>query len=459
MAIFLTSGNPLGFRALGSGGRSAAAAYEQIARTLHQSLGPDHAALFAEPNPRATAIDWFANVEMTAAAVRLVEASPADSQRGLVRLEALVRDIETKIVSLQKSDREDERILGEMLAHALEFPDERAVFLVGAQPVITFWGYVLDKGRPAVSPLRALLLRRRPDDSVADKPPADMVDGARGGVNPADPRSGRSPAAGLATAPFPGGSNDRPWVVPAALCALLALLVLTCGFELVHGCALPVPDVLSGLVSSTCTATTATNGDLAAEQAKQDRLRAEYEDLTRQAALDLKMCRAKADQNNDRTRFVPVVKPQASPDPKPQPVIVQDKDKLKIPDKKTDSFDFLEGCWKAHDTLTEMRGGKSTGKQLDFHYCFNKDGTGATSIRYQADGTKCSGPLRATFADGVLRIVFDQALCEGNYGPFDAGTATCKRGDGGNAICEEFSGTNTKPDFQNLPFIRATDTP
>ena len=184
MTILLTSGNPLGLRAVGSGGRTAVSSYEQITRTLRQMFGPAHAALFAEPSQRAAAIDWYADVESGGKPVRLSEAPPGIRDPGLERLETLVRDIEAKAVSLQKSDRQDERILGDMLAHALEIPDEDAVFLVGGQPVMTFWGL---RQRPEPP-------RDQPDPYAVEAPLAVPAAVASPGRTPAHPPDRAGPA-------------------------------------------------------------------------------------------------------------------------------------------------------------------------------------------------------------------------------------------------------------------------
>ena len=462
MAIFLTSGNPLGYRALGSGGRSAAAAYEQIVRTLRQALGPDHAALFAEPNARGSVIDWFAHLEADHAPKRLTDGKDAEVQAGLERLDRLTRDIEAKIASFQKSDRQDERILGEMLAHALEFPDESAVFLVGAEPVITFWGYVLDKGRPAVSPLRSLLLRRRPVEPVTQGFHAPNPCGAAlaaGAVGMASVQ--HETVAPVRKSRFGAGGRtmaDDRWIMPAILWTTLGFLALACLLELMRGCAIGLPAGLASWLADSCVESASLPGDgLASEQAKQDRLRAEYNDLIQQAERDRKSCQIKTGKNEEPIPKIPP--PVILPAPKPQPVVVvDDKDKLRIPDKPTD-IGFLSGCWKAHKDLSEIRGGKDTGKKLDVNFCFNKDGTGATTIRYREDGAKCTGPLTAVIKDQVVKIDYQTAYCDGGHGPFLPGTATCKSGAGGIAHCDEYSGNNPKPDFEDFPFIRASDNP
>lgn len=157
MGALITSGNRLGLRALGSGGRTALSSYDQIVRTLGQSMSPEHVALFAEPSLRGAAIDWFSNFDATAKPTPLNDASPVAREAARTRLEKLVNDILAKAAILQQSDRESDRILGEMLQYALEIPSEDAVWLVDGQPVLTFWGHVRDQGQPTESPLRTLI--------------------------------------------------------------------------------------------------------------------------------------------------------------------------------------------------------------------------------------------------------------------------------------------------------------
>ena len=444
MSILVTSANPLGLRALGSGGRTAVASFEQITRTLRQSLGPDHASLFAEPSPRGGSVDWFTEAERGETPVRLTDADAGLRNRGLARLETLVRDVEAKAVSLRKSDRQDERILGDMLTHAREIPSADAVFLIGERPVLTFWGYVRDSGQPAVKPLNALLLRPRAEVPAAPPPIAPTPERVTDGP---PPRVVESLAAPRSASPAALG--------PAILWALLTLLLLTCGVELLRGCALGLPHGLTGWLLDYCAAPpdAGASADLAAERARQAKLQAEYDDLVRQAALARQACQIKTGKGDA---------PQ-TPVPKPRPPVVAPtptppKEQMKIPEKPTGSLAFLDGCWKAHDGLTYVVDGKDTGKTLGMTYCFNKDGSGSRFVRFDADGSQCRGTAQARLDGDKLTITLDRAACEGGKTGFDPAVDTCRRGDEGVAICDE-AGPNGKPDFTQFPFTRTADQP
>ena len=436
MPVLLTSGNPLGLRAVGRGGRTAVASYDQISRTLRQSLGVEHARLFAEPSQRSAVIDWYADVDEGSAVARLADVSPEQRERGLQRLGDLVRDIEALAASLEKSDRQDERILGDMLTHALEIPDEQSVFLAGAQPVVAFWGHVRDQGRPAVSPLQSLLRRRtggqglaspglilRPEDSSPETQPDHRLE-------PQPPRRGVP--------------------VPALLWAGFALLLLVCGFELLRGCAIGLPHALTGWLIDVCPAQAQAGAALADERAKQAEYQAEYDDLVRQAALKRQAC-----------QLAPPVTPRPKPvtDPGQPTDADRSRDQMKIPPKKTNSTDFLEGCWRAHEGLTENSGGKSTGKTLKVTFCFNKDGTGSRTIRYNEDGAKCVGPVKAGWDGDILKVDVDEAICEGDHGRYNPAVDRCKRGNEGVARCDEVPKGQTAPNFTDFPFTRTDENP
>ena len=447
MSTLITSANPLGLRALGSGGRTAVASFEQITRTLRQSLGPEHAALFAEPSPRGAAIDWFADSDRGDVPVRLTEAEPALRERGLARLAGLVRDIEAKAVSLRKSDRQDERILGEMLTHALDIPGEDAVFLIGERPVMTFWGYVRDSGQPAVKPLHSLISRRRPED-----PPKTAIEA---GAGLPDETAVRGPP----TLPLRDGIVERRWpaaVAPAILWTILTLLLLTCGVELLRGCAVGFPHSLTGWLLNYCAASpdTATDDALAAERDRQAQLQAEYEDLVREAALDRQACRIKTGSNGAQT---PIPKPQPEPIETPVPPAPH-KDQLRIPVQPNGDLGFLEGCWRARDGL-HVDGGKDAGKEVKVTYCFNKDGTGTRTIRYNEDRSRCRGALTAKLDGDKLTFAVGAATCEGGHSDFPAANDVCRRGDEGVARCDEISVTSVKPNFVDYPFTRTTEQP
>ncbi len=242
MATLITSGGALGLRALGAGGRTARSAYEQIVRLLRQSLGAEHASLFSEPSSRSGALDWFTNFDADARPIRLSEAQPGQRESARATLERLVREIEGKAVVLQKSDRQDERILGDILSNALEVPDENAIYLVGAQPVLTFWGYVRDQGRPAENPLRTII-RRKPQGASepASKNGAPIPPPLPPGLG-ADP-PGAPPAQPAFVEPAAPERVPPPFWTPPALAVwgIFAALLSAIGVMLLKSCALGLP--------------------------------------------------------------------------------------------------------------------------------------------------------------------------------------------------------------------------
>jgi hypothetical protein len=450
VAILITSGTALGLRALGSGGRTAAGSYDQIVRFLGQSLGPDHAALFSEPSERGGNIDWFTNFEAEGAAVRLAEAEPPLREKARSNLEKLMREIEGKAAALQKSDRQDERILGDMLARALEVPDENAIFQVGGQPVLTFWGYVRDQGRPVENPLRTLLRRLRPAEEEPRSPgPADA-------------------AAPASTVLIGQGRAGRPapfWTPPPlALWTIFAALLLTIGVMLLRGCALGFPYSLTGWVLNYCPAAPNTGAlaALAAERAKQATLDAEYQQLVLQAALKRQAClvQPKPTPPPKPTPLPPPPAPNPPSPPIPTPPVPTPPAppppaKMQLPENpEKQGVDFLKGCWRAHEGLTETRDGKDTGQKLSVVYCFNANGSGSQTIRYQQDGSECRGPVQAHIDGENLVIDVDRAVCGGPHGSFAAAVDVCRRAADGEAHCDETERGETKPGFRDFPFTR-----
>ncbi len=162
MAVLVASGVTRGLRAVGGGGLAATGAYDQIVRLLQQSFGAEHAAIFTRPSVRLGGLDWFADFDTDKRPVRMSEAEPELRDRAVAKLGALVDDIETKATALLKSDRQDERVFGDMLTRALEVPDDQAVFQIGEQPLLTFWGYVRDQGPRIENPLQTIIRRWRP---------------------------------------------------------------------------------------------------------------------------------------------------------------------------------------------------------------------------------------------------------------------------------------------------------
>jgi hypothetical protein len=438
VGILITSGNRLGLRALGSGGRTALSSYDQIVRTLGQSMGPEHVALFAEPSLRGAAIDWFTNFDATGAAAPLSEADPTVREAARARLEGLVNDILAKAAVLQQSDREGDRILGEMLQYALEVPSEEAVWLVDGQAVLTFWGHVRDQGQPAENPLRTLIQRR--PARKAETPPAVPLTGA------AEPGANVRTAQQDPMRPRPQGMRSY---LPAALWTIFSVLLLAIGLTLLHACGLGFTGALTGSFLNYCPVTIDPRIDQ--ERERQAALQAEYDDLIRQTELKRQACMLEKPPPKPREIIVP---PKPDITPVKPPV---DPHALVIPPKnesKPDDWDFLKGCWHSDHGITATVDGKDTGKPITITYCFGEGGRGTRTIKYDNEANTCRGALHAQRQGQTLIITMESAPCDGENVVHVPARDTCRPGDAGEARCDEFNEGETQPSVTNHRFLK-----
>ncbi|MFZ2872502.1 hypothetical protein, partial [Zavarzinia sp.] len=132
--------------ALGAGGQPVTLAFDQIAQYLRRNLSADHAALLAEPNfdPGRGQIDWYAPGE--AMPRRLVDLPEGERAAVEDRLAALTGDIRRKADGLAASSDGGERLMAQMLLHALEIPSLEHVLVIDGKPVLTGWGNVREGG-------------------------------------------------------------------------------------------------------------------------------------------------------------------------------------------------------------------------------------------------------------------------------------------------------------------------
>ena len=129
------------YHLLGASGQMAVNAYQQLNQYLRRKLTPEHAALLAEPNFDAErgSIDWYTSIDGNIR--RLSDLDPTERAQAEQRLGQLVSDIQSEIGSLQASPRDSDRLIGEMLALALEIPSLDQVYVIGDQPVLVAWGH------------------------------------------------------------------------------------------------------------------------------------------------------------------------------------------------------------------------------------------------------------------------------------------------------------------------------
>jgi len=141
--------------------------YELISGTLKQKLGPDAAALFAEPvaSEAGDRIDWYA--PGGGAAVPLPDLPQAQQEALRARLGTLVGEIRQQAHTLGESGTPEDQRLSEALINAIEVPDEAMIYGVkGAgsdmRPVLVHWAWVRNEQAAVRGILTGMVPRATP---------------------------------------------------------------------------------------------------------------------------------------------------------------------------------------------------------------------------------------------------------------------------------------------------------
>ncbi len=430
-----------GLRALGIGGQTVVMAYQQIEHDLRRHLSVEHAALFAEPNISAAAVDWFAATQSDEPARSLTELSAVERAPVVALLGRLVEGIRRRATSLQTSNREGERLLGQMLELALEIPSRAYILVIdGHRPVLTFWGHTSDRDLPERDVLSRLLAEAAPP---LPPPPLLPPDPSAAPLQAAGSGAGQSVETIVAPVHVERvilQERRRDWRVWLAGAGLLLTLCVI-GFLLLRACGLGLGSDLT--LVDYCSATE-TLPALTLAQQRQVALEQELAELTRRAALEQQRCAI----TTAPVHAPPVTPPDTPPISKPvappvQPV--QKPEEIKLPTDKKD-ITFLNGCWKSiSDVYVAHKEPNGTwvadkDKPIEDRYCFDENGEGTVHVGGSVD---CDGHVHAErLPDGGLRISPKGGLsCRGD-GINGDDTVECKQ-DGATAKCR---GTPNKSD-------------
>jgi hypothetical protein len=389
-----------GVRPLGVRGEPLHHAEAQIRAVIRRRLGDRHFHLLAEPEPHDLGgrIDWYSEV---AGAVRLLSALPEperDAARG--DIDALLADIDRLGQSLGSGTSEDAQLAGRSLRLAARRPSDDYLFLVGDQPVIVCWGYDTDAAGAVLPP--AFLAAPTAAAPAATVPP------------PMPPPL--APAMTLAPAGAAALRERFPWLF-WLLAGLLAILVLLAASWLLRHCmpvppdlrvtqlppppppppAPPVQDPAVGL-----------HNDVEAARREEARLRATLAALRDEFGRRHTQCRASA--------------------PDRPPAETKPGDVLKLPDKPTNDYSFLKGCWRGDRFQYTPR--HPPGNHT---YCFDDKGNGRLVFRWQS-GVTCEAPATARYEGDTLRITDADATCsDGSRWTQDR--LVCRAGAGNVAQC------------------------
>lgn len=160
------------------GGNDVYKMLSQIQSVL-DGLGPEYAALFAEPVEAGRDIDWYApeGAKMESAADLAKSGRAEDLNSGLVHLDKLASGIKAYAADLRASKSAASRNYADILEKALTQPramQEQCTYFVDGQPVLIGWGFS-DGNNDLVQGIRDLI--KKTSDEIRDK-----MDSASSGV-------------------------------------------------------------------------------------------------------------------------------------------------------------------------------------------------------------------------------------------------------------------------------------
>ncbi len=421
MSTFLHTSQRGALRALAGQGVFAVECHPQLRALLLQRLGPEHAALLAEPqhDPERRSVDWYA--EADGAALPLSQLPPDEADALRARAGELARDIRALAEQLDTGGR-NAALSGQLLLLALRHPDDDDLWSVDGRPVLTNWGFA--PGAVGAQPQDLTRL-----GALAPAPQPEQP--APAAVAPPPP-----PAAPRGCLPFAG------WLLPLFLLLLLLWLLAS------------MLGLLPSPLPSGCFRDDEARRAVEEAEVRRAALEEELAGLRRQLTARADMCRPapapkpapapetrkpveepkpepevvepffgetppapepKPEPKPEPRKVAP--KPAPAPEPKPEPRPAPRKgEDLKIPEDAAGKKDlsFLEGCWVSETGLFSH----PRNEPIVAEYCFDKNGRGRRFVR-ERNGQICSGSARAQFRGDQLSFEADDARCPrgGQYVP------------------------------------------
>ncbi len=139
---FLRSGSLNDILALGENGQPVYASALQLRETLRLRKQPVIADCLAIPqlNEAGDRLDWYSPRE--GKVVSWAAATDAARASALRQLENCLDSVSQISKAAKSSEKSATQFFGALLEKAFRFPDQNHVYLVGGQPVLTFWGFV-----------------------------------------------------------------------------------------------------------------------------------------------------------------------------------------------------------------------------------------------------------------------------------------------------------------------------
>lgn len=470
---FLSTGRTEDYIALGDTGQPVHKAALQIIAALTRK-SPELAKFLAVPksNEQGSVIDWYSPVPGEVIPWSSVsETDRADARLKFQSFKAGIADLGNALVaSSAKSNQSDTVIFGKLLGLASHSPDDACIKIIKSQrvtpdgvsepynqPVLTFWGFILNEEDRKRSPLYFL-----------DPPPAKVaVSAATTPAMPSTPRVATPPE------PVPVLEKKRPWWLFWTgwrlgfgwLWPLLLLLLLLLLLSLLRGCipgiSLPhfgapsntSPDI--GLTAPLLNNQSGAPSGLAADAGMQNTDTTPTmmsEPVQGEANLplppnDQAQVATSGPQEPDPT----ALSSKAPEEQAPQPAVTPSPPgsatdrattppTLDIPQGAVEGpASFLNGSYRAGAGIQDRR----TGKPLRLEYAF-EGGKGKVTVQ-RPDGIACTGGVIASMNGGNLAIISKgQAACS-DGSQYDMPEVNCKPGAESIADCTGKYGNDTFP--------------
>ncbi|MFD3246570.1 SrfA family protein [Rahnella aquatilis] len=139
---FLRSGSLNDILALGENGQPVYASALQLRETLRLRKQPAIADCLAIPqlNEAGDRLDWYSPRE--GKVVSWAAATDTARASALRQLENCLDTVSQISKAAKSSEKPATQFFGSLLEKAFRFPDQNHVYLVGGQPVLTFWGFL-----------------------------------------------------------------------------------------------------------------------------------------------------------------------------------------------------------------------------------------------------------------------------------------------------------------------------
>lgn len=360
----IAGGSLAGRRALGGQGRSALSFYTQLRTMIVRELGEDSAKFLAEPvtSGNGEYVDWYA--EVISPPQRLSEIDDYAHKRAL---RALTERRRTDLLAIGEkalvSESSSLQVLGEVLmAIMADSPDERDVFIVDDNPVLTFWGYSPDL--------------RDPIEPTVNKKTKQQHDGQ----NQEDSRRKESKE----EARYSGF-----YLSTFSWCVLLSVTLALFSAFVTHW--LPK-------IQQTVSNTEQTWRELQRAKAQETALRRDIEQLANEALQLAANCPLTCPQ------VKPPTKPKAEAPSTTKPTPARPPQPFKVPKEAQEELDpsFMAGKWRSKTGLENVR----TNQPLEIIYEFNTQGQGIRTI-IEENNVTCSGKVKVYFENKKTLAIKD----------------------------------------------------